>query len=544
MGFFQNAIYIGIFLGVLVAVHEAGHFFAAKWANVKVLKFSIGFGPKLFSFRRGETEYQLAIVPLGGFVAMAGQQPGEDVDETDDPKRTFLGAPWWKRVIILLAGPGANLLFAVVALFFVFLGDSQGLAARVGAVEPGSPAAVAGFKAGDVVVSIDGTPIATFEELSKIASVSADRELTFVVEREGQHETLKVTPATVETFEIIDVKKKGRIGISLHEQAAVIGVPVGSAAAQAGLKTFDRIISIDGRGIRSARELTEVLSAASGTVKLQVVRFKSIVDGVAAPALVSAEVALADGEGLARIGAEGGDAYVWQVRPGTVAAAFGIKVGDRFTSVLGLPVHSVGAVEERMALARKKAIEIEWVSDGVAHRQTVGPLVVEGNAKYCMTAPDFGVRFGAPGLAMKPVTGLLVDQHLGPGDAFVAASRELRRGVTMIAEILGKLTTGDVPLESMGGPLQIAQVATQSAEAGLNNFLGSMSMVSVNLALVNLLPIPILDGFGILSALWEAIRRRPVPMRAREVATYFGLAALGLLMVVAFRNDIARLLFC
>ena len=103
----------------------------------------------------------------------------------------------------------------------------------------------------------------------------------------------------------------------------------------------------------------------------------------------------------------------------------------------------------------------------------------------------------------------------------------LPEGVSMIAQILGKLTTGDVPLESMGGPLQIAQVATQSAEAGLAAFVGSMYMVSVNLALVNLLPIPILDGFGILTALWEAIRRRPVPMRAREVATYFGLAVLG-----------------
>ncbi|MGV3621714.1 MAG: RIP metalloprotease RseP [Archangium sp.] len=544
MGFFQDAIYIGIFLGVLVAVHEAGHFFAAKWAGVKVLKFSIGFGPSLLKFRRGETEYQLALVPLGGFVAMAGQQPGEDVEEGEDPKRTFLGSPWWKRVIILLAGPGANLLFAVGALFFLFLGDSEDYASRVGAVEPGSPAAVAGLRPGDLIVSIDDTPIRTFSELSKIASASADRELSMVVERDGRNETLKVTPANVETLGLLEVQKKGRIGISLSEQAAVIGVPAESPAAAAGLKTFDRVVSLNGEGIRSARQLNEKLDAATGSVKLQVVRFTAVIDGVASPELIDAEVTLAEGEGLARIGAEGGDAYVWQVRPNTPAAAFGIKVGDRFTAVNGAPVHSVGAVEDRMALARKKAVDFEWTSNGEVHKATVGPLVVEGNEKYCMTVPDFGVRFGAPGLAIAPVAGDMVTVHFGPWDAFVASMKKMPEGVGLIARVLGKLTTGDVPLESMGGPLQIAQVATQSAEQGVAAFVGSMYMVSVNLALVNLLPIPILDGFGILTALWEAIRRRPIPMRAREIATYFGFAVIALLMVVAFRNDIARLLFC
>ncbi|PZR13540.1 MAG: RIP metalloprotease RseP [Archangium gephyra] len=544
MGFFQDAIYIGIFLGVLVAVHEAGHFFAAKWAGVKVLKFSIGFGPSLLKFRRGETEYQLALVPLGGFVAMAGQQPGEDVEEGEDPRRTFLGAPWWKRVIILLAGPGANLLFAVAALFFLFLGDSEDYASRVGAVEPGSPAAVAGLRPGDLIVSIDDTPVRTFSELSKIASASADRELSMVVERDGKNETLKITPANVETLGLLEVQKKGRIGISLSEQAAVLGVPADSAAANAGLKTFDRVVALNGEGIRSARQLNEKLTAATGTVKLQVVRFKAVIDGVAAPQLIDAEVTLGDGEGLARLGAEGGDAYVWQVRPNTPAAAFGIKVGDRFTAVNGAQVHSVGGVEDRMALARKKAVDFEWVSNGETHKATVGPLVQEGNAKYCMTVPDFGVRFGAPGLAIAPVAGEMVTVHFGPWDAFVASMKKLPEGVGLIAKVLGKLTTGDVPLESMGGPLQIAQVATQSAQEGVAAFVGSMYMVSVNLALVNLLPIPILDGFGILTALWEAIRRRPIPMRAREIATYFGFAVIALLMVVAFRNDIARLLFC
>jgi regulator of sigma E protease len=304
------------------------------------------------------------------------------------------------------------------------------------------------------------------------------------------------------------------------------------------------VIAVNDDGIRSGKQLGEKLDASKDTVKLKVVRFTPVIDGVSSPELIDAEVALGNGVGLERIGAESGDAYVWQVRPGTPAAAYGIKAGDRFVSVNSIAVHSVGGVEDRMALAKKKNITFEWRSTGEVHAGNVGPLVPEGNDKYCMTSPDFGVRFGAPGLPMAPIAGELVTIHFGPGDAMLASLKRLPEGVVLIASILGKLTTGDVPLESMGGPLQIAQVATQSAEQGIASFVSSMWMVSVNLALVNLLPIPILDGFGILTALWEAIRRRPIPTRAREIAQYAGLVMLGMLMVLAFRNDIARLLFC
>ncbi len=543
MGTFQNIVYFAIFLGVLVTVHEAGHFFAAKWLGVKVLKFSIGFGPTVFSVRRGETQYQIAALPLGGFVAMAGHHPGEEVAE-EDAGRTFLGAPWWKRVIISLAGPAFNLLFPILALFFVYLGDATDLSPRVGTVVPGSPAAVGGILPGDLIVSIDGTPIRTFSELSKIASVSADKEITMVVDRAGKHETLHVTPLNVDTAGMIDVVRKGRIGIEVAEQAAVVGVPDGSGAAAAGLRTFDRVISLDEQPVRTQRELETAINKASHSAKLQVVRFVSVLDGVVVPELISAEIQLIEGTGLARIGAEAGDAYVWEVRPNTPASALGIKVGDRFISVSGQAVHSAGAVEDRMALARKRKVDIEWRSNGEMHAASVGPFVPEGNAKYCMVPTDFGVRFGAPRLPMGPLLGEMVTIHVGPLDALKASLRKLPEGILLIGLILGKLFTGEVPLESMGGPVQIFQVASQTAEAGLASFLSAMAIVSVNLALVNLLPIPILDGFSILTSLWEAVRRRPVPMRAREIATYCGFAVLGLLMVVAFRNDIARLLFC
>jgi len=543
MGAFQDLIYTAIFLGVLVTVHEAGHYFAAKWANVKVLKFSIGFGPKLIGFRRGETEYQIAAFPLGGFVQMAGMQPDDDVTE-EDAARTYLGAVWWKRVIISVAGPVANLIFPIVALFFVFLGDTTDFTPRVGNVEPGSPAAVSGLRPGDLVLSIDGTQIKTFTELSKIAGASADKELTLVVDREGKQETLKLTPANVETLGLIDVQRKGRMGISLSEQATVIGVPAASPAEAAGLKTFDRVITVDGAGVRTMRELEAALAKAGETTELEVVRFDPKSLGVVSPNVIKVTVTLGQGAGLERIGAERGEAYVWDVRPNTPAAAMGIKVGDRFTRVGGAAVHSVGMVEDRMALARRRRTDIAWMSGTEEHTGSVGPLAPEGNAKYCMAPTDFGVRFGAPGLPMTPIAGETVTIHFGPLEALQASLKKLPEGVMLIGRILSKLPTGEVPLESMGGPLQIAQVASQTAEQGLDSFLSAMAIVSVNLALVNLLPIPILDGFNILIAVWEAIRRRPSSMRMREITTYLGFAVLAVLMVIAFRNDIARLLFC
>ncbi|MFT3709519.1 MAG: RIP metalloprotease RseP [Archangium sp.] len=543
MGAFQDLIYTAIFLGVLVTVHEAGHYFAAKWSNVRVLKFSIGFGPRLIGFRRGETDYQISIFPLGGYVQMAGMQPGEDVAE-EDAARTYLGAPWWKRVFISVAGPIANLIFPIIALFFVYLGDSTDFVPRVGHVEPDSPAAVAGLRPGDLVLSIDGTPIKTFSELSKIAGASADKQLTLIVDRDGKQETLKVTPANVETLGLIEVQRKGRMGISLYEQATVLGVPAGSAADAAGLKTFDRVLTVDGAAVRTIRELEAALAKASETTQLEVVRFESKSAGVVSPEVVKASVTLGSGTGLDRMGAERGEAYVWEVRPNTPAAALGLKVGDRFTMVGGQNVHSVGAVEDRMALARKRRLDIAWVSGSETKTGAVGPLAPEGNAKYCMAPTDFGVRFGAPGLPMKALAGETVNIHFGPGEAMMASLKKLPEGVMLIGRIFSKLPTGEVPLESMGGPLQIAQIASQTAEQGLDAFLSAMAIVSVNLALVNLLPIPILDGFNILLAFWEAIRRRPSSMRMREITTYLGFAVLAMLMVLAFRNDIARLIFC
>ncbi|HZH78183.1 MAG TPA: RIP metalloprotease RseP, partial [Archangium sp.] len=165
-----------LLLGVLVTVHELGHFLVAKACGVKVIRFSVGFGPKLFGFTKGETEYQVALLPLGGYVKMAGDSPHEELSP-EDAKRGFLNAPPWKRALIVVAGPVFNLVFPVLVYFFVFVGPHEAVSTKVGFVDPAMPAATAGIRAGDRIIAVEGEKVQTFDELREAFVGRFDRPI-------------------------------------------------------------------------------------------------------------------------------------------------------------------------------------------------------------------------------------------------------------------------------------------------------------------------------------------------------------------------------
>jgi regulator of sigma E protease len=550
MGALQNIVYFAIFLGVLITVHELGHFLAAKWAGVKVLKFSIGFGPKVFGFRRGETEYQIAALPLGGFVSMAGQYPGEPLDEADQG-RTFLGAPWWKRMIILAAGPAFNLIFPVFAYFFAFIGEHQVMAARVGWVEPGYPAAVAGVIPGDLIKKVDGKPIRAFEEIRTSLEGIYDRAVPVTVERDGAELVLQITPQKNEETTQVEKVKRGLLGISAVPQPAIVGVPPGSVGEQAGLRTFDRVLSINGEVVADELKLTKLVDRLSGTLQVVVVRSELREVGGAAlvtPKLVSVSLERQPGKGLQALGVESASLYVWSLIPGSPAAEAGLQVGDRLVSMGGVPLTSWFTVQQALKLAERQAFELTWHSGGETKTKQVTQAVrdVLDELKSKSQVLEFGVQ---PRLAFLKSSadvlggGAAAEQvlvHMGVVDAFVASVQMVPQAIRMIGLVLGKLLTRQISSDSVGGPGLLFEIAAKSAEAGYEVFLQNMALVSVNLGLVNLLPIPILDGFGLLAAAWEGIRRRPIPVRAREVANLIGFAMLVLLMVLAITNDITR----
>lgn len=189
----QNLGYFILLLGVLVTVHELGHFLVAKACGVKVLKFSIGFGPKLIGFTKGETEYQVALLPLGGYVKMAGDLPHEELSP-EEASRGFLAQPPWKRGLIVLAGPAFNLLFPILVYFFVFLGPQETLSTRVGMVSPDMAAAAAGIRPGDRILSVEGEPVRTFDDMRDAFVGKFNRPVPITLERDGQQRVVEVSP--------------------------------------------------------------------------------------------------------------------------------------------------------------------------------------------------------------------------------------------------------------------------------------------------------------------------------------------------------------
>jgi regulator of sigma E protease len=549
MGTLQNITYFVIFLGVLVTVHEAGHFFAAKWAGVKVLKFSIGFGPKLFGFRRGETEYQVAVLPLGGFVQMAGMYEGESLDEEDE-KRSFLKAPWWKRMIISSAGPAANLIFPIFALFFSVLGDHQIASSRIGWVEPGFPAALAGMRPGDVITSIDGRPVRAFEEIKPAIENLYDRSIAVTVKRDGQDVTLMMTPRKTVEHNQFERITRGLLGVSGTPRVASIGVPEGSVARAAGLQTFDRVLSINGALVRDELELARLIDVTPNPLTITVIRSDSRAVGSAEiiwPRLVTVTVdKLPNLSGLAALALESSDLYVWAVFPNSPAAKAGLKRGDRWVTFDGENVASWSFVANHLRAAEATPMQLSWRSDGELKTATVRQVSEDAfdELKNKFEVFEFGLRprfGGGELLAAGPMAEEIV-VHTSPKEALTKSVKQVPLAVQQVGSAIAKIFMREIPAEALGGPIMMFQVSAISAEQGVQKFLETMANVSINLGLVNLLPIPILDGFSLLSAAWEGIRRRPIHPKAREVANVIGFVMLAMMVVLVFKNDITKLL--
>jgi len=538
--------YTVLLLGVLIFVHESGHFLLAKALGVKVLRFSIGFGPPIVAFTRGDTEYRIAWFPLGGYVKMAGEQPYDELPP-EEAKYGFLAQAPWKRMLIVAAGPVFNLVFPVLVFFIVLLGLSEHATSMVGSVEPGMPAAEAGIRPGDRIVAIEGQKIDLFEEISDVLKPRYDRPTVVTVDRAGKQLTLTLTPVRSTVSEpLSDPETRGQIGIRPFPLSPLLGVPAGSPAAAAGLKSFDRVVAIDGQPVRDERDLEKVAGAAQGELEVEVLREESLdLPGIGGtnPRVVRARLSRQPGDGYAALGAQPPSTFVYTVLPDSPAAGAGLSRGDQLVSLNGAPVTSfTGLINALTEEIKDRPFSLVWRT----------PAGEEKRAELRQTRSrekdqlgqesgqlDFGVRtryFGAADV-LNPET---VKVRMSPGKALVKSLQIVPQDIAKVATVLGYMITGRVSMDAMSGPLGLHQMATKAAEAGFDQFLSMMAIISINLGVVNLLPIPILDGFHLLAAGWEAIRRRPISMRAREIANWVGLVMLVSLIVRVFYNDLFK----
>ena len=415
-------------LGVLVFVHELGHFLVAKWAGIRVERFSLGYPPKMIGFTRGETEYCISWVPFGGYVKVAGMA---DVgsEETTGARWEFPSRSVGIRMAVIAAGPAMNFLFAFAALIFLF--SAYGIdtfdSTRVTPQES-SLAAEAGLVRGDRVRTVGGTPVGNAYELASALDEIAGRGAALEIERDGILFNLNLPPAGNE-----------------------------------------------GYGVQLMRPTT-----------------------------------------------------VGQVVSGMPADSLGLQAGDIILAVGQAPVVSWAEMSEEIRRYPGEAIQLVWERDGQRMEQLITPAAHdEGDAQVG--------RIGISPQSSRHTIGL--------GRAVVLGGLGVYNSSWLILDFLGELFQGNRSTDELGGPLRIAQLAGQTAEQGLDSFVSFLAMLSVNLAIINLLPIPVLDGGHLTFLTLEAVMRRPLSLRQREVFQQIGLAIMLLIMVLVTFNDLNQMVF-
>ncbi|ROO30334.1 peptidase [Salinisphaera orenii MK-B5] len=438
-------------IGILVAVHEYGHFWVARRMGVKVLRYSIGFGTRIWGFtgRRSGVEYWLSAIPLGGYVKMLDEREGA-VAESEKPYAFNRQHPA-KRIAIVAAGPGVNFLFAILAYWFVFMIGVAGIKPVIGPVADGTLAAASGLQARDEIVAIDDRAVGDWQELRLTL---LDRGL------DGDPITLDVArPDAGRRSITIDLSSAPsdpealfeRLGLAPYQPPAtprIAGVVDDSPAARAGLESGDDVTAIDGRALDSPQALVD---------------------------------------------------YV-QARPGERVELDVTRDGERLT----LPV----------TLARVDG------DDGEPRGQ-------------------LGARIGVDAAAWDAMR---TTRQLGPLAAIPAAVDKTWEVSALTVRLMARMVTGDVSWRNVSGPIQIANIAGQTASVGLEAFVGFLALVSVSLAVLNLLPVPVLDGGHLLYYSIEWIRGRPLSEAVQVAGQQAGMVALLMLMTLAFYNDILRLL--
>lgn len=544
MAFVQSAgftlLSFALVISVVVFFHELGHLLVGKAVGVRAMRFSIGFGPKLFGVKRGGTEYRVSLLPLGGYVKFAGDNPYEEI-APEDRGRGFLEQPPWKKGLIAFAGPAANFVLALALYFLVFAAPHQELAAQVGYVKPQSPAAQAGLRHGDRILAIDGEPVEGWSILQEKIRAKAGEPLTMQILRAGAVQTLRLVPAVHEEVNPIETVKHGRIGISaVPRTAEVTVVSPDSPAGRAGLRTFDKIVQLDGARVPDYEELSQRLAADEKPLHLQVLR----PEPVAAPGgtLWSGRPLTLEVPAPARAGdygIEASDLTLFAVQPGGAADEAGLHRGDRVLSVNGVAALSWGdEVETALRAAGTQPVQMTVRRDGA-------PLTVTVRQHLRKDRDETGVLADVPDLGASPDLNSFGDAEriwvrYSVPDAARRAVVNTAGFVRAQALGIARIVTGHISSRAIGGPLMIADVARKAAENGWRDLVVTMGAISVVLGLMNLIPVPVLDGFHVLAAFIEAVRRRPLPVRFREIANVVGIALLLTLMLYAFRNDAMR----
>lgn len=525
-------------LGVLVTLHELGHFLAARACGVRVLKFSIGFGNPIgfgrwrLRWLRNGTEFVIAWIPLGGFVKMLGENPGEESSPAAraDRAHSLPAAPLWKKLAIVLAGPAVNLALPVAVFVAVLWVGIARPAAVVGSVEPASPAAAAGVRPGDTILAIDGEPVKNWVEVETAIRAKPGATLRLSLARDAAQREVAVRAERRSGTDVVGVSGDvGWIGAHHERQLALVAVPSPeSAAAQAGIRSGDRVVAVGGREIADWHELEAGYATARGEVVLRVARGEPAEErDVRVPALGSTEA-------LGVITA----VTVSEVAPGSPAARAGLEAGDVLVEVDGHRIGSFLTFQDAVRSSEGRALAVAYVRDGERRSVSIAPQKMRTEILEGVMEDVYRVGIaGAPALAR----GAVVNERVR--NPLVALPRAVDMTVAEMTRFfagLGHIVSGRIGRDAIGGPIEIARQSKIAWDLGWETFVHLFVLISINLGILNLLPIPVLDGGQAVMYTLEAALRERFTLRAREIAQTLGFALLMTLMVFALYNDFTK----
>jgi regulator of sigma E protease len=532
-----------LILGPLVVVHEFGHYIFARLFNVKAEIFSIGFGPRLWSRQLGETELRVSAVPLGGYVKLLGEENDADLSPADQ-KRALQRQKPWKRFFIFFGGPLFNFLFAIfVFMVILVIGEPQ-MASVVGRAVRGSAAEKAGFQSGDRILAVGGVPVKRFEEVILAVNESPGRPLRFEVlhPRSESPATVTVTPTAQDGFSVYgEATHVGEIGGLLPTaRANPIGVSdPSSPAGKAGIRTGDKLVELDGAPVANWEEVERVFDAYPAG------RVFSVTIEPADPKAARRTVEFKKPAARARLGESLGlhstELFVERTVEKSPAASEGIRTGDRLLGVGNLTVESFFELKDAVQRAGEKdgKVTIHWEREGKRMKATVTPTATNTRDPILKKTVQYTV--GVVPMLTWAEPAIYLDRTWNPFLLVFKATERMAVFSWRNIVSLRKMFTGDVSVATLGGPILIGKLAGESLSRGLIDFLRIMAILSVGLGILNILPIPVLDGGHLLLLAIESVRGRPLTIRQMEIVQQVGLSLILLLMVIVIRNDLARL---
>lgn len=537
-----------ILLGLLIFVHELGHFLVAKYFGVRVEVFSLGFGKKLFQFKRGDTVYCISLIPFGGYVKMYGDELNKDIPE-EEKKYSFLHKPVGQRIGVVLAGPLMNFFFAILLFTLIALVGEKEAKTFLGRIEANTKASQMGLSTGDQILAINNTPVETWSDVQDIIQKNAENKIEIKAKSYKTGEEFIATGNTelVDNPDVISsIEKVGSIeGLQLLAYNTKIGISNSeSLASKSGLVNNDNIVSINGQKITRWYELLNTIEKSSDiqSLELEIERTNANNKENKNISINISNIKYDSSQNLLdQIGIESTELYLGSILAGSAAEQAGLKVGDRLYEINGEKLSTWHDLVNKVKSFKKEdqKMNLKVLRDNQIQSFDLSPT--ELSQKDPITGMEKKIyAIGVTTSLQFATPDLITVRTNNPIHALSKGIKDTWHWCKTTVLSFVRLAERKVSASNIGGPIMIGQLASETFKIGLSPFMKIMAIISINLFILNLLPIPVLDGGHLLFYIIEAIRGAPLSLKNLEIAQTIGLFLLLSLMAFALFNDVSR----